>query len=651
VILGIVSLLRRRMLLLGACGFATLLVAGGAVGLRMLRSTPSAGRARAAKLATVAPSPAGAGGSRAGRLMPRPVPLTGGWRFLADPGNVGLREDWAHAGAKLRWTPVAVPNDFNPVVSSRSFRGSIGWYEVSFTGPAISRARSWEVYFEEVRRHAEVWLNGRMIGTNSDPYAPFSLPASSLRAGARNLLVVRVDNVITPRSFFQDWWNWGGIVRPVELAPVGRISLADLGVMPELGCHDHCGGWLIEGTLINHARVPLNPVISVTSSSPYGVVTTSTHRVRSIVPGGSLAVSFRVRVAGRPDLWSPAHPALYQVRVETIAQRRVEQLNTLRTGLRRVQVRNGILYLNGRRVWLHGAAIHEDIQGRGAALTLADINTIVSELRSVGANITRAHYLLSERLLDALDAAGIMVWSQPPIDQADRELASPTGRAQALTMVRATLLGDRSHPSVIVHSVGNELTPTPDATPGTRSYLEQAINLTRRLDPPALVADDVFAYPYPAQRVYAKLDLLGLSDYWGWYRGPPGHSIANFHGLRRFLTQTHSKYPHQALLISEFGAEGLFNGPATTKGTYEFQDNYLRKTFAVIDRLPFINGAIYWTLREFAVQPGWRGGAKLPHGHGPSGLNHKGLIAYDGTEKPAFAAAMQLFKQVPSFAR
>jgi hypothetical protein len=35
----------------------------------------------------------------------------------------------------------------------------------------------------------------------------------------------------------------------------------------------------------------------------------------------------------------------------------------------------------------------------------------------------------------------------------------------------------------------------------------------------------------------------------------------------------------------------------------------------------------------------------------PSGLSHKGLIAYDGTEKPAFAAAMQLFKQIPSFAR
>ena len=68
--------------------------------------------------------------------------------------------------------------------------------------------------------------------------------------------------------------------------------------------------------------------------------------------------------------------------------------------MRSVQVRRGILYLNGHRLWLHGAAIHEDIDGSGAAMSDDDIQTIVSELQAVGANVTRAHYLLSPRLLD-----------------------------------------------------------------------------------------------------------------------------------------------------------------------------------------------------------------------------------------------------------
>jgi beta-glucuronidase len=320
--------------------------------------------------------------------------------------------------------------------------------------------------------------------------------------------------------------------------------------------------------------------------------------------------------------------------------------------MRRVEVRHGILYLNGQRVWLRGASIHEDVDGAGAALSDGDVDTIVSQLRSVGANITRTHYLLSDRLLDALDAAGIMVWSQPPVDHADAKLATAGGRRRALSMLRATILGERSHPSVVVDSVANELSPAPDAHPGTLSYLSHAIRLARKLDPVAAVGLDTYCYPgFPAQRIYAKLDVLGIDSYFGWYAGLPGHSIASFDQLAPFLRRSHARYPRQALVVSEFGAEGVFDGPATTKGSYDFQNDYLRRTYAVLDRLPFMNGAIYWALRDFAVAPGWRGGAQFPLGYDTDGLNHKGLIAYDGTEKPAFAVASQLFAQAPAFVR
>jgi beta-glucuronidase len=361
-------------------------------------------------------------------------------------------------------------------------------------------------------------------------------------------------------------------------------------------------------------------------------------------------VSFRVPVRGRPALWSPARPALYRVEVETVDGHLVEQDDTVHTGMRSVQVRHGLLYLNGRRLWLRGAAIHEDVDGRGAALSDGDIDTFVSELRSLGANVTRAHYLLSPRLLDALDAAGIMVWAQPPVDHADVALESPAGRRRALSMLRSTLLGDRNHASVVVDSVANELSPNPDATPGTRSYIEQATALSRQLNPGVPVALDTYCYPgYPAQKVYSKLNVLGISSYFGWYPGPDHHSIANFDGLEPFLRQSHARYPHLALAVSEFGAEALFDGPATEKGTYEFQSNYLQRTLGVMNRLPFMNGEIYWTLREFAVSPGWTGGVALPAGAVPDGLHHKGLIAYDDSEKPAFTVAQRLFATQPGF--
>jgi len=406
----------------------------------------------------------------------------------------------------------------------------------------------------------------------------------------------------------------------------------------------------VQGTLRNVSAVRLQPRVVVQGTSPGGVTFGGRHVAAPLRPGASEAVSFRVTVPPPLDLWSPSSPNLYQLHVDTAVGARLEQDDSLQVGMRSVQVRGATLYLNGQRLWLHGAAIQEDMDGRGAALTDEDIDTIVSELRDVGANITRAHYLLDPRLLDALDAAGIMVWSQPPVDHADPVLRTAAGRAQALAALKATILGDRSHPSVIVDSVGNELSPTPDTTPGTRSYLDQAIGLARRLDPTVPVGLDIYCYPgYPVQSTYKKLDVLGISDYFGWYTGPVGHSISDFNGLEPYLIQTHAQYPNQAMAISEFGAEALFDGPVTTKGTYEFQSNYLQQTFGVLDQLPFMNGAIYWTLREFAVNPGWTGGVALPFDDPPDGLHHKGLLAYDGTEKPAFAVAQQLFATQPAF--
>jgi len=583
---------------------------------------------------------------------PQPIALTQGWQDLADPANIGRADNWAHGGATtLGWAPVTIPNSFNPTLTPSSDEGSVEWYRVAFRGPPAASGRAWEVSFEEVRRVADVWLNGRYLGRSTDAYAPFSFPASSLRPGAANHLIIRVDNRLLPGHTPEDWWNYGGIVRPVTLEPVGRIQLQNLGVMPELGCNYTCGDLLVVGTLTNHSPAALSPSLAVKVSSPTGVVNSTENSAGQIGPGDSETVSFHVPVRGPLSLWGPGHPALYGVSVATQAENRVEQVNTMQVGMRSVQVEHGVLYLNGQRLWLHGASIVEDMPGHGAALTGSDIDTIVSGLQSLGANITRAHYLLSNALLDKLDQAGILVWDQPPVYHDDSVLATTAGRAAALTTLEKTIIGARSHPSVVINSVANELSPSPSTTPGTLSYLEQAIPLAHRLDPTAPVGLDIYCYPgYPFQPIYAKLNVLGINDYFGWYAGQTGHSTASFSELTPFLTLQHARYPGTAMVVSEFGAEALYNGSPNIKGTYQFQADYVRSTLDVLDTLPFMNGSIYWTLREFAVRPGWTGGLPPLPQDPPDGLTHKALITYGGVEKPAFSVAQQMFADPPAFA-
>jgi hypothetical protein len=666
--LGIISPVRRRLpLLVGAA----LLAAGlgpAAVAPARPRAAPGA-RTSAAVRPRAAPGartsavarPRAAPATRtsaavrpraahATALPPAAVRLDSGWSYLPDPDNAGLAQGWGQGGAPTGgWTPVSIPNDFNPTVTSASDAGTVGWYRTTFTGPPIPAGRSWRVSFEGVRRNATVWLNGYELGSNHNPYAPFSLAAPTLRPGQQNTLIVRVDNFRGAGAFPEDWWNWGGIMGPVSLVPAGRLTIADLGVVPELRCRDRCGDLRVLGTLENRSTTALTPTVVVRVTSPAGATSSVSHAVPRTGAGSSRALSFTVPIHS-PQLWSPSHPALYGVEVSVRAGGRVEEDDSLQVGMRSIQVAHGILYLNGRRLWLHGAAIQEDTDGQGAALTDADIQQLVAELKALDANVTRVHYELSPRLLDALDRAGIMVWAQPDVEHADARLRSAARRAQALAQLRATLLADRNHPSVIVDSVANELSSTPDSNRGDRIYLDDAIALARRLSPGVPVGLDIYCYTnYPAQAIYRRLDVLGIDDYFGWDTGSPAHSIAQFSRLEPYLRLQHRRYPDQALVISEYGAEAFYDGPASTKGTYAFQSNYVQQSLGAFGRLPFLNGSVYWTLREFAVEPGWTGGATLPPGYTPDGIHHKGLLAYDGTPKPAFSVAQQLFAQPPPF--
>jgi beta-glucuronidase len=587
------------------------------------------------------------------RTPPQPINLAQGWQYLPDPHNIGLTDNWQHGGATtFAWAPVTIPNTFNPTISAVEDLGSVGWYRIAFKAPPAANDRGWNVSFEEARKVTDVWLNGRYLGQSNDGYVPFSFPATSLRPGATNELMVRVDNRLLPGHVPEDWWNYGGIVRPVTLDPVGRVQLTNLGVMPQLGCHYSCGELLVVGTLTNHSPSSLSPSLAVKVTTPAGKVTSIVTDEDSLAPGDSRRVSFHVPVRGPLQLWGPGHPYLYHVSVATTAQDRVEQRNHVQVGMRSVQVSHGVLYLNGHRLWLHGASIVDDTPGHGAALTSADIDATVAQLKALGANITRAHYVLSNAMLDKLDQAGILVWNQPPVYHYDSALATASGRAGALRMLEQTIIAARSHPSVVIDSIGNELSPTPNTTPGTLSYLRQAIPLAHRLDPTAPVALDIYCYPgYPRQPIYSKLDILGINDYFGWYEGQPAHSTANFAELSPFLTEQHQRYPGQAMVVSEFGAEALYSGLSDVKGTYQFQSDYVRSTIDVLDTLPFMSGSIYWTLREFAVRPGWRGGLALPLVAPSTGLTHKALISYGGVAKPAFAITQHLFADPPVFAR
>ena len=574
-----------------------------------------------------------AGAAPAVAAVPRPVDLRQGWEVGPSPEGP--------------WETVEVPHVFDPRPGEELWQGTTKWYRLRFDGPATPAGFGWSLRFEAVRRRADVFLNGKALGRGTDPYTPLTLPATGLKAGQPNSLLVRVDNRRTP-GLREGWWNWGGITRPVKLVPRGQVEVREVGLLSDVRCNGVCRAAVrFDGLVQNRSARPQRPLVVVRLARGGDQAALKAVRVRSLRPGETARVRFSVPVP-KPRLWAPEHPQLYDVTVQARLGTVVQHGEQHRIGLRSVTVRGGHLVLNGRRLNLRGASIQEDLPGRGPAMTDADVEQVVSDLKAVNANVTRAHYLLDERLLDRLDEEGILVWSQAPVYHRDVQLRTAAGRAKELGSVRRTVLVARNHPSVLTHSVGNEFSPQPDRTPTTAAFLDAARRLTRDLDPTLPTSVDLLSWPgFAKQRAYARFDLLGVNSYFGWYEGKPKHPTGNLDDLEPYLREMRRMYRRQAMVMTEFGAESTMEGPAHVKETYAFQSQYLQRNLDVIRRLGFMSGAIYWTLREFAVKPRWDGGAlrDVPR----DSIHNKGLIEYSGTRKPAWDVAATRFAQTPLY--
>jgi len=579
---------------------------------------------------------------------PGPVSLSQGWDFALDPSDKGTLDNWQGGQRGSAWEPATIPHVLDARTQPQVFFGSIGWYRLTFEGPQTLPGLGWALRFEQVRRVARVWLNGEELGVHHDPYTPFELPATGLRPGAPNTLVVRVD-YRRNAALREGWWNWGGITRPVSLVARGPVVMHDAGLLPRRVCVQSACAWnvLVDGWLANTSDAIQAPAVSVRLQSPDGTVSAGSATPRRLLPGERVRVRFAVRVRGAPKLWSPDSPNLYAATIFTRTGGQVGQVDRRRIGLRTVAVVDGMLRLNDRVLKLRGSSVQEDIPGRGPALTDADIENTVDELKALGAKVTRAHYLLDQRLLDRLDQEGILVWAQSPVYHRDRQLRTPGQRSYELDVVRETILGARNHPSVITHSVANELTALPDEQRTSKVWMRNAAALARDLDPTLPVSIDILSYPgIPRQTTYDAFDVLGINSYYGWYVGRADRSTADIDDLAPYLRAMRDKYPGKALVITEFGAEATEPGPADVKQTYAYQTQYLKRNLDIIDRLGFMGGAIYWTAREFAVKPNWDGGA---HPRVRDAIHNKGLITYDGKIKPAFTAAQDAFKATPLY--
>lgn len=310
------------------------------------------------------------------------------------------------------------------------------------------------VEFEGVYMDSTVWLNGEEVGGHVYGYSNFYVDLTGkLKIGEENELKVLVHASQVPNA---RWYPGNGIYRPVSL-----YTGASGHILPD--------GICIQTVSISPAVIRVQAETSL-AGTEYSLFTEIYERNeedpeepgRLIAHGEGNSCIIEIPEA---KLWDTEHPNLYLAIVHLYRDGKEIDAAQEEFGIRSLSwnAEKGLL-VNGESVKLRGGCVHHDNGILGACEFEQAAMRRVRIMKEAGFNAIRSsHYPLSKEMLRACDRLGMYV-----MDEAFdtwRENGGLYGYALYFEEewqkdLRNMIRKDRNHPSVIMYSIGNEITDT-----------------------------------------------------------------------------------------------------------------------------------------------------------------------------------------------
>jgi beta-galactosidase len=383
------------------------------------------------------------------------------WADITVPGN------WQLQGFKdiPIYTNVAYPFPPNPPFVPKE--NPTGCYRHTFTLDPSWLERKVYIVFESVDAAFYLWVNGQEVGYSQDSRLPAEFDITTFVGPGQNMLAVQVMRYCDGSYLEdQDMWLLSGIQRDVILYTKPPVSLEDFVVRTVLDNRYE------DATLHIEAQITTMP-----GSSTYSVEAMLYDAEGQPVFIAPLSVNFNERMLHQrgiktghaiisqmvtnPQKWTAETPYLYRL-VLTLRDPHGSAVDfeSCRVGFRQVEIKGGIILLNGKRLVLRGVDRHEHHPERGRALTKEDMRAEIKLMKQFNFNAVRtSHYPDDPFWYELCDEYGIYL-----IDEANIEthgvwddLSNDPLWLHAY-MERATrmVLRDKNHPSVLFWSLGNE---------------------------------------------------------------------------------------------------------------------------------------------------------------------------------------------------
>lgn len=499
--------------------------------------------------------------------------LSGEWRFFYAPSVDDVpRDSTARVCSGAGWTAIAVPGHIElqnggiwgppqyvdtqyPWDGTEALQppqvpqcNPVGCCRRTFTIPARFGSGPVCVRFAGYETAIAVYCNGTFIGYSEDGFTPAEFDLTAAVEEGENTLAVLVFR-FSSASWLQDqdFWRFFGLFRGVTLFTVPRIHCYDVNATASVHADGEQGVLSVRLTLVGETEGS----VSLTAAG-------QTTGVAISGPTAALALA-----VARPALWSAEHPNLcpYELTVRD-ARGTVVEVIRLRAGFRKLVVRGGVMYLNGRRLVLKGVNRHEWNCRSGRCITREDMRSDILLMKRSNINAVRtSHYPNDPCWYDLCDEYGLYVmdetnlethgtWNRGPEKPVDMNClpgSRPEWRAAALDRAQSMLQRDKNHACILFWSCGNE-------SGGGSTFYEMS-NCFRAEDPTRLVHYEGIAHDrsYPdtsdvESRMY--LPAADVETYLQTHRDKPFlmceymHAMGNSCGDMRSYTELAYREPH-----------------------------------------------------------------------------------------------------------
>lgn len=180
------------------------------------------------------------------------------------------------------------------------------------------------------------------------------------------------------------------------------------------------------------------------------------------------------------DEWNSEFPYLYRLLISRGKGSHIP----IRFGFRQIEIKDGLMYLNGSYFKMHGVNRHDHDPKRGRAVTLDRIRAELELMKRYNINAVRtSHYPNDPRFYELTDELGLMVIAETDLEAhgfmmiGKQHFAAEDPNAAGAFVDRNTraVRAQINHPSILLWSLGNES--------GMGHCFKLAYHATKAIDP------------------------------------------------------------------------------------------------------------------------------------------------------------------------